>query len=463
MKNLLILSAVAIGLVATGAVPEVTSVSWRANSARDYIVSYELSSAPAIVTLDVRTNGVSIGAANFTNLVGAVNRMVTSTSTNFTWRAREDWPDRHIRNGELSFHLTVHPASEPPDYMLVDISTAFDNQGGGFPVYYYESEEALPYGDIRTGVRYRTDFLLMKRIRAKGVTWQMGSHVVENERETASETLHDVMLTNDYFMGVFEVTQKQWKNITGSSAPAASFTVDGDIRPKDNVSIVGLREMSSITAKANLVQNPAYQWPNAPFGNSFFGKLRWMVKKADYAYLFDLPSEAQWEYAARGGVNAANRWNDGSARLASGTHVVDANLSRLGRNKMNGGYIYENGAYTAPTPGTCSTEYGTAPVGSYEPNGYGLYDMHGNVWELCLDWWAEDITGLNGAVNADGKYLADGETEGLYRVRRGGAWSINAAKWYRASFRGSASDTTKLAIPASYDNTTGFRVCLTIP
>ncbi|MBR1588083.1 MAG: formylglycine-generating enzyme family protein [Kiritimatiellae bacterium] len=459
MKQIVAICAVSACLAAAGAVPEVTSVSWRANSARDYVVSYTLSSAPAIVTVDVRTNGVSIGPSNFTSVTGAANRWVTDASTGFVWHAREDWPGRRVRDGALSFHLTAHPVSEPPDYMLVDISTAFDSQGGGFPVRYYESEEALPYGDIRTGVRYRTDFLLMKRIRAKGVTWQMGSHDVESERETAGEALHDVTLTNDYYMGVFEVTQKQWKSITGSSAPAASFAVDGDIRPKDNVSIVGLREMSSITGKANLEQNPAYQWPNAPFGNSFFGKLRWMVEKVDHACLFDLPSEAQWEYAARGGVNAANRWNDGSARLASGIHVADANLSRLGRNKMNGGYIYENGAYSAPTPGTCSTEYGTAPVGSYEPNGYGLYDMHGNVWEWCLDWWAEDVTGLNGAVNANGKYLADGVTEGAKRVQRGGAWSLNAVKLYRTSYR----DSARMSSPATYDYTQGFRVCLTIP
>ena len=459
MKKLFFVSVVAVGLAAVGAPPEITNISWRANNARDYIVSYTLSSAPAIVTLDVRTNGVSIGAANFTNLTGAVNRRVTKSSTNFIWRAREDWPDRHIPDSALSFHLTAHPVTEPPDFLLVDISTAFNSTGGGFPVHYYENEEMLPYGDIKTGVRYRTDFLLMKRIRAKGVTWQMGSHDVESERETTGETLHDVTLTNDYYMGVFEVTQSQWKKITGTASPTASFKVDGDVRPRENVSMVNLREMSSTTEKANLVQNPSYQWPNNPFANSFFGKLRVMVKKVDYAYLFDLPSEAQWEYAARGGVNAANRWNDGSARLGTGVHKADENLDRIARNKMNGGYIYENGAYTAPTSASCSTEYGTAPVGSYEPNGYGLYDMHGNVWEWCLDWWAEDISGLNGAVNANGKYLADGVTEGAKRVQRGGAWSINSVKWYRCSYR----DSSKMASPATYDYTQGFRVCLTIP
>ena len=458
MKNLFFVSAVAVGLAAAGAAPEITSISWRANNARDYIVSYTLSSAPAIVTLDVRTNGVSIGAANFTNLTGAVNRRVTKASTNFVWRAREDWPDRHIPDSALSFHLTVHPVTEPPEFMLVDISTAFNNTGGGFPVHYYENEEMLPYGDIKTGVRYRTDFLLMKRIRAKGVTWQMGSHDIESERK-GGESLHNVTLSNDYYMGVFEVTQKQWKNITGSNSPAASFKVDGDTRPQENVSMVNLREMSSITAKANLVQNPTYQWPNNPFGNSFFGKLRGMVKKVDYAYLFDLPSEAQWEYAARGGIYAANRWNDGSGRMAGTAQSLDVNLDRISRNKLNGGYVYENGSYVGPTPATCQTDNGTAPVGSYEPNGYGLYDMHGNVWEWCLDWWAEDISDLNGAVNASGKYLADGVTEGTKRVQRGGAWSLNSATLYRVAYRA----FERMASPAIYDYTQGFRVCLTIP
>ena len=84
-------------------------------------------------------------------------------------------------------------------------------------------------------------------------------------------------------------------------------------------------------------------------------------------------------------------------------------------------------------------------MGSYAPNSWGLYDMHGNVWEWCLDWFAADITGLGGAVNT-----AAGST----RVRRGGGWNA-VAGYCRAARR---SDIA----PAARSNYVGFRLALPV-
>ena len=77
--------------------------------------------------------------------------------------------------------------------------------------------------------------------------------------------------------------------------------------------------------------------------------------------------------------------------------------------------------------------------------------MHGNVWEWCLDWYAENITGLNGAVNASGSYLADGVTLGANRVRRGGCWYNNSGDC-RSANRLSRSPTSQISWM-------GIRVC----
>ena len=141
---------------------------------------------------------------------------------------------------------------------------------------------------------------------------------------------------------------------------------------------------------------------------------------------FDLPSEAEWEYACRAG-HGEEEWSDGSTILGE---KQDANLGRLahyGGNNGPGGWA---GAVTN--------------AGSKAANDWGLYDMHGNVQEWCLDWYQTDITAhADGRANANGLACLDGTTraESDPVVVRGGCFA-SAAKDCRAARRESQAPNT---------------------
>ncbi|MBR4675767.1 MAG: formylglycine-generating enzyme family protein [Victivallales bacterium] len=138
-------------------------------------------------------------------------------------------------------------------------------------------------------------------------------------------------------------------------------------------------------------------------GGSFFGVLR-----ARTGLTFDLPTEAQWEYACRAGTTTA---------LNSGENLTDAetcpNMNEVGRYKGN--QNDGKGDYKEHTK-----------VGCYLPNAWGLYDCHGNVWEWCLDWYQ---SGWGKAVDTD----PVGATSGSVRVLRGGGWLSRAGNCRSAS------------------------------
>ena len=410
----------------SAAVPEVSNVVMsQPSDTRTVTITYTLANAPAVVTLDIETNvtdGVwaSIGADNFQHVSGDVNKMVSGNGSHtIKWSARRDWRDRIIPNGGIRAVLTAWAPDHTPDYLVVDLTAeAGDN------VHYYASTNDLP-GGLLANPAYRTTSIVMRRIDAKNVTWTMGSSPLELGRDPSAvgaEAPHEVTLTNDYYIGVFEVTQKQWETVTESNP--ADFK--GDMRPVEQVSYNEIRVSATKTASA--ADYTSYDWPNDPCGDSFLGKLRTQTQVD-----FDLPSEAQWEFACRAGLQVGCEvwkngcWNDGTKiQLQDG---VDSNLVKLGRYKSN------------QTDGVGGTANGTAPSGSYAPNSWGLYDMHGNVIEWCLDWFAVDITALNGAVNT---------TVAAGHARRDGAWN-NPAKYQRMAVR--ASNT-----PDSQYSSVGLRL-----
>ena len=271
-------------------------------------------------------------------------------------------------------------------YMVVDLTDGPDAER--YPVRHTNS---LPNLDDDT---CRTTKLWLRRI-PKG-TFMMGAPEDELGR-FARETPHKVTLTQDYFIGVFECTQRQWNLIMGSNTSRYA----GDCRPVDSKDFDSIRG-SSATGGAG--------WPeygHAVDAASFMGKLR-----AKTGLMFDLPTEAQWEYACR----AKTTTSLNSGKNLTNLTGQDAAMDEVGRYRYN----------VADGKGGYSSMH--TKVGSYLPNAWGLYDMHGNVQEWCLDWWYNYGYGTDAVVDPCGPKT------GTLRVLRGGCWN-RVAQFCRSAFK----------------------------
>ena len=373
-------------------------------------VNYTLSE-DAIVLCDVLTNVTgtaegdacaSIGAAHLTAFAGDIGHKVAAGNRSFEWMAGADWPSNKIDAAAVRVKLTAYPTNRPPQYLVVDLAPESAER-----VRYYASASDIP--GFPESDLYRTQKLVMRFIRAKNIPWTMGA-IAENSTETyrAYEQPHTVRLRSNYWIGVFEMTVGQH----------AWFT-DGDATSKAS-------HMPLCRACVyNDVRGQNALYPAKPAATSHLGALN---ARTDID--FDLPSESQWEYAARAN-HGENLWGDG-------TEMTTFNLTNgIGQAVIS----ISNGALER--------------AGSRKPNDWGLYDMMGNVVEYCLDWMQKDITwNTNGIANAQGTFLTDGETAGKTRVLRGGCYASKVSD-VRPAYRYSSVD------PAVYADWTGYRVVST--
>lgn len=420
MKSTILSTALALAAsAAVASAPDVSGVTMAQDAvSRVVTVSYTLAGGPAIVTVDVRTNGVSIGGANLWHFSGDVNRVVESGARTMAWRPDRAWPGHKIDSGVTAV-VTAWAPDTPPDVMVVPLD------GNGGAVEYYADLAAVP-GGVTNGV-YKTAKMAFRKIPAANVSWMMGSPAWETGRTAARETPHAVTLTNDYYMGVFPVTQTQYANVSGGSYPSWA-TVDRLTRPVEQVSWEDLRGKATA----------GYDWPangHAVLPTSFIGKLRTLTGMA-----FDLPTDAEWEFACRAGTGTALY----NGKELTGTTASTNTLNALARYRYGGGFL-DMGA-TSPKQTTPAADGGTADVGSYEPNPWGLYDMLGNVWEWCLDWYQESPLGYDPLT---------GPLSGSFRVVRGGSWN-RYAYYCRSAFRGSG-------VPSHWGDDFGFRLALALP
>ncbi len=419
MKRLLLLSTGAICAANLSAVPEVSNVTVAQDANRRVSIVYSLSATPAVVTVDVQTNATDgtwisvtkeIGAANFT---GDVWRRVDTHAGVIRWDPVASWPGVRLQgDAKLRAVVTAFATDDTPDYMVVDLAKSSDCRTN-----YYPSVELLP-GGLLENPAYRTSKLVMRKVLAKDIPWTMGAVIEPGSFDnvklsvSANKLAHPVQLTNNYYLAVFETTHAQWQSVKSalpSSDQGTVFEVDGEMRP--------VEQAYYDVVRGNRV------WPGEPASGSFLGLLRTRT-----GIDFDLPSEAQWEFACRAG-GAEGEWNEGTRYTSSwqwwtvnGTaahRIYSADTP--GRWAFNGGYVQDETSptkYTIPKPSLCGLTNGTIAVGSvYSPNDWGFYDMHGNVNELCLDVYAADITGRNGAVQT-----ADAINDSTQTVVRGGGW-----------------------------------------
>jgi formylglycine-generating enzyme required for sulfatase activity len=194
-------------------------------------------------------------------------------------------------------------------------------------------------------------------VRLPGGTFQMGSSDGANDEKP----VHRVTIS-PFFIGKYEVTQAQWRAVMGNNPSYFK----GDHLPVENVS-----------------------WDDAM---EFCRKLsKWFGKT------YRLPTEAEWEYACRAGTATA--------------FAFGSSLSSTQAN-FNGNYPYGGAAYGI-------YRHSTTPAGIFSPNNFGLYDLHGNVWEWCQDWYNKDYYRQSAENNPQGP------TTGTVRALRGGSWEAS--------------------------------------
>ena len=413
MKGFSVLFVLALSGAAVAAVPRAENVTMTQSGSREVTITYTLTASPVVVTLDIETNAangawVSIGGERIQRVAGDVNRQVSGKETyTISWLPDRDWPGNLVESGRARAVVTAWPLDNTPDYLVVNLLTTTNIATAK----YYTSTNFLP-GGLLSNPAYRTSSIVMRKILAKDVTWTMGS-VMESCHASylkPYEAAHTVTLTNNYYIGVFEVTQRQWALVTGGEYPS-NFTLEADhsMRPVEQTSFNRIRTSSNNTAVAG------HEWPNPPFSASFLGKLRRLVNNE---IDFDLPSDAEWEFACRAG-HGEGTWNDGTTFVDLSGGSADENLNRLGRYKAN------SGTSNASDPAASG---GTAFVGSYAPNPWGLYDMHGNVIEWCVDWWKDDVSDMNGRV------VTEVDSGGCH-ARRSAGYN-NPAQYHRSAARG---------------------------
>ena len=378
MKTLAVFALAVSPIVALAAGPVVSDVTYTQKNSHLLKISYRLANQPAVITVDVQTNvtgdtWASIGPENFPSMSGDVGVVVPAGDRTVLWDARTDWPDHVVEAPKFRIEVTAWATNAPPDYMVVDLNA---DRG----IKYYADAASVPGGV--GDVRYKTTHLLMRKIPAAGVEWTMGSPTDESGRMTDEkgvnwETQHRVTLSADYYMAVFETTQKQFcrYNEWHRSHPNNMRATDGcaygpeyDTYPVNRMYVTDFRGA-----------NKGMGWPanHDVDDESWIGQLR-----ATTGLDFDLPTEAQWEFACRAGTTTA--WCDGEdAKGNPNTHVFG--FGALG--------FYAN--------------YNGQPLvaaGTFLPTGYGLYDIMGNVAEVCLDWVGDYST--DGSIAFDPKGAA---------------------------------------------------------
>lgn len=248
-------------------------------------------------------------------------------------------------------------------------------------------------GDKTLGQEKFRNSLGMDFLKLPPGSFTMGSPQKELFRDE-DETPHLVKLTRAFFIQETEVTQAQWKAVMGSNP--SFFTECGDQCPVERVS-----------------------W------NDVARFLEALNKRGEGRYR--LPTEAEWEYACRAGSSSAFSWGD-EPDCSKG---MFNNNPRRGVAKCLKEVLAKGLKPSSP-----------APVRSYPPNQWGLYDMHGNVWEWCQDWY--------GPYPAGEAVDPKGPEHGAFKVRRGGSW-------FKYSTFGRSANRN-YAHPASRYNTTGFRL-----
>lgn len=246
---------------------------------------------------------------------------------------------------------------------------------------------------------YSIETFIVNGVSFNMIPVEHGTFIMGSESGLSDERpVHSVTISKDFYIGETEVTQALWKAVTGHSP-----TSEG-------------KAWSSANGLGN--DFPAYyiSWNDC---QEFIAKLNELTEQK-----FRMPTEAEWEFAARGGKKS-------EGYIYSGSNNLDAV-----------GWYDDNDAIFGPA----FPDYGLHTVKSKLPNELGIYDMSGNVWEWCSDWY--------GTYSSSSVTDPAGPATGSYRVIRGGSWFYGATHCRSAN----RDDYT----PTIRDNDLGFRLALSL-
>ena len=231
---------------------------------------------------------------------------------------------------------------------------------------YSSSSSSMASGSNAISIPVK-DGISIDMVKVEAGTFMMGATSEMKDPYSDKKPVHQVTLTNDYYMGKYEVTQALWQAVMGSNP--SNFK--GDNLPVETVN-----------------------WNDC---QEFISKLNSLTGRK-----FRLPTEAEWEYAARGGKKSRGYQYSGSRKISDVAWYEGNSRSK------------------------------THPVGRKQANELGIYDMSGNVWEWCSDWY--------GSYSSSSQTNPMGSDSGAKRVRRGGSW-CHIARICRSSYRsGDAPD-----------------------
>jgi formylglycine-generating enzyme len=243
-----------------------------------------------------------------------------------------------------------------------------------------------------------------------------------SEDHKLNEPAHQVRITQPFFMGIFPVTVKQFRQF----AEAENYRTEAEKDPKGGWGIDG-----------KMFQDPKFTWRRNQSDDEPVSTVTWndatafckcLSKKEHKTYR--LPTEAEWEYACRAGTVAPFNFGD-----SLNGDMANCN-GKLSYDSEKGNHNSEDGTYRARL----------LAVGSFKPNAFGLFDMHGNISQWCSDWYEHDPRRNEVAINPIGP------TTGERRVARGGSWYVGAVMC-RSAERGGVEPND-----ANFD--VGFRVVM---
>lgn len=237
----------------------------------------------------------------------------------------------------------------------------------------------------------------MEFVKIPHGSFQMGSPDTERGRDSDEGPVHTVTINYDFYIGKYEITQGQWKALMGTN-PVTDLGYTqygvGDNYPVYYVS-----------------------WNDINNSGGFIDKLNQHISSTNQGPAnFRLPSEAEWEYSCRAGTSTRFYFGDS---LGCADYDADCEAGTLPGNRSDYMWYYFN--YNTPT-------YGCKPVGQKLPNQFGLYDMSGNLWEWCQDWYHSSYSGA--PTNGSSWESPTGSS----RLLRGGSWDYYA-RYCRSAYR----------------------------